>query len=339
MSSWNAETDKRVAPLPSRHAEGQHRANDRPGQPIERQAFVHQLGAFAEEIVRHEASGIERGVLEGADHTGPRVVGARRPRQAPARRRQDGRRRRASLLEAAVAVEPQRQRERRLAPSDGVIEDRRAVSHVRARPGPARKRALDRFGAGVLVEVPCPAPAQRRRLHLNRDTGLGSERPPPMTSLAFQEKGLAVDGFCPDFDPPANRARNRRRRLVDGEAQRADLPGRRRAADRKRVVRSPEVRSPSLGHRPGRAARAIESDIDGAVIERIAPPGPGVVGREDAADESDDRQAVSSIVADRVDVPPGIAAGLDFLVEARSRITQIAACRPDSAAIGIPGPG
>ena len=38
---------------------------------------------------------------------------------------------------------------------------------------------------------------------------------------------------------------------------------------------------------------------------------PGVIGREHAADEGDDREAVLAVIAQRVDIPPRIAAGRD----------------------------
>jgi hypothetical protein len=72
---------------------------------------------------------------------------------------------------------------------------------------------------------------------------------------------------------------------------------------------------------------------------RVLGMGPGVVRREDAADEGDDAQSVVAVVADGVDVPPEIAAGRDRLVESRCASSVAAALCPDSAAIGTPGPG
>jgi hypothetical protein len=84
---------------------------------------------------------------------------------------------------------------------------------------------------------------------------------------------------------------------------------------------------------------AVESDVDGAVVERAPPSGPSIVRGKDAADEGDDSQRVLSVIADRVYVPPGIAARIDLLVEPRSWRILSAASRPESAAIGAPGPG
>jgi hypothetical protein len=64
-----------------------------------------------------------------------------------------------------------------------------------------------------------------------------------------------------------------------------------------------------------------------------------VIGREDAADERNDGQRMSSVVADGVDIPPRVAASRYRLAEARSASTAAAAKRPESAAIGTPGPG
>lgn len=87
---------------------------------------------------------------------------------------------------------------------------------------------------------------------------------------------------------------------------------------------------------------AIERDVQRAMIERVTTAeaaGKRVVGREDAADESDQRDALLAVVAQRVNVPPRIAVVRNGAVEARSAIRLAAAIRPDSAAIGTPGPG
>ena len=74
-------------------------------------------------------------------------------------------------------------------------------------------------------------------------------------------------------------------------------------------------------------------------IAAAAPPRPGVVGREHAAEERDQRDAVRAVVAERVDIPPDIAAVRRGYREVRSCSRLAAASRPDSTAIGTPGPG
>ena len=76
-----------------------------------------------------------------------------------------------------------------------------------------------------------------------------------------------------------------------------------------------------------------------AGIGTAATSRPCVIGREYAADKGDDGEGVAPIVAYRIDIPPGIAAGRNLPVEARSASTASAAKRPDNAAIGTPGPG
>jgi hypothetical protein len=114
--------------------------------------------------------------------------------------------------------------------------------------------------------------------------------------------------------------------------------------DREMLAGTRERAGAALGHRPARAL-TVKGDIDRAMILRRASAAPCVIGRKDAADEGDDGQAMLPVVAEGVDVPPDIAAGGDRRIEARSyfidrsEIIASAAWRPDSAAIGTPGPG
>jgi hypothetical protein len=85
--------------------------------------------------------------------------------------------------------------------------------------------------------------------------------------------------------------------------------------------------------------RAIQGEVEAGMVERVVTARALVVRREDAAQKGDDGQPVLPVVADRVDIPPGVAAGRDRLVEARSfAITRVASC-PDKAAIGTPAAG
>ena len=74
-------------------------------------------------------------------------------------------------------------------------------------------------------------------------------------------------------------------------------------------------------------------------IGRTAPPRQSVVGRKYAADEGDQGQSMLPVIAECVDVPPGVAVRRDGRVKARSVHSAAAASRPDKAAIGTPGPG
>ncbi len=94
----------------------------------------------------------------------------------------------------------------------------------------------------------------------------------------------------------------------------------------------------ALGHRPSRLW-AIERHVQACMVERIMPSAALVKGREYRADESNDSQRVLAVFADRIDVPPTVAAGWNLRVEAWSSIRLRAACKPDKAAIGTPAPG
>jgi hypothetical protein len=90
------------------------------------------------------------------------------------------------------------------------------------------------------------------------------------------------------------------------------------------------------------AAPAIEGDIDCAIVVRrrcTATAMCRVVRGEDAADKGDDREAVLAVIAQRVDIPPGVTPRWDLRIEPRSFMIARAARRPDVAAIGTPGPG
>src|SRR5277367_4672904 len=112
--------------------------------------------------------------------------------------------------------------------------------------------------------------------------------------------------------------------------------------DREGICRTANGAARSLGHRPAISGFTIERNIDGAMIERIGrplAPCECVIGREHAADESDNGDAVFAVVAQCVDIPPRIAIGMDDPCEVRSASRLEAAERPDSPAIGTPGPG
>lgn len=90
----------------------------------------------------------------------------------------------------------------------------------------------------------------------------------------------------------------------------------------------------------GRAT--VQGDIQGAVIVGIAVPEAAccrVVGRKNTTDERNERDRISAVVAYAVDIPPNVAILRDGLAEVRSSTMLAAASRPDSAAIGTPGPG
>jgi hypothetical protein len=83
----------------------------------------------------------------------------------------------------------------------------------------------------------------------------------------------------------------------------------------------------------------VKRNIERTMVCRIIAAAPRVIRREDTADKSYDGDAILLAVADSVYVPPTVATWCDRLIEAKSVSTECAASRPESAAIGTPGPG
>jgi hypothetical protein len=101
------------------------------------------------------------------------------------------------------------------------------------------------------------------------------------------------------------------------------------------------IQHATLGHGPA-FFTAVQSNIDGAVIFRIAQTlasRTGIIRREHAAHESNDRQPMLAVVTQSIKIPPAISIIGNYLVEARSCNNASAALMPESAAIGTPGPG
>ena len=186
---------------------------------------MHRLEALAVQGMANEASRVERRVLERSDGRSVPVVGMRPPWQTPSAWRKNGGRRRGSMFEAAMAIESERERQRPLAPPNGVVQDHCAVAASRARPGPVGECALERLAAGVLVEITSAAPAHAGLLHFDRDMSPRDKRPPPMPPLLFEDEGGRADRFGADLDTPLNAARNGRSKFVDVDPQSAAIPG------------------------------------------------------------------------------------------------------------------
>lgn len=176
-------------------------------------------------------------------------------------------------------------------------------------------------------------------VHLHLDPRARCDRPPMVAAGGIEREAVGVYELRDQADAPAHAARDGHGDLVELDHQRVAAPAHRARADDEVIGAAIHGAAPALGHRPARAARAVERDVDRAVIEWIAPPARLIIGGKDAADETDDGQAEAAVVGDRVDIPPEVATRRDRAVEARSRITVEAARRPDKAAIGTPAPG
>jgi hypothetical protein len=140
----------------------------------------------------------------------------------------------------------------------------------------------------------------------------------------------------------ANSVRDGHAHLVDVDRQALAVPMELTGPDEKVSGCAGAVAGASLGHAPSPGRPTVQRHIERAVVHRIGratAAGPGVVGREDTAHEGDQRQTMGAIVAQGIDIPPEVATGCKRLVKAGLAIRAAAASRPDSAAIGTPGPG
>ncbi len=174
------------------------------------------------------------------------------------------------------------------------------------------------------------------------DAGAGGDRPPYMVAVRVEREGLAVNRRWNHAHRTADAAGDRNRDLIEADGERRAIPVKPAGADGKSVRAAGHGAARPLRHGPAGAAVAVDRDIDGAMVERIgraAAARKGVIGREHAADEGDDGDAIFAVVAQRVDIPPSIAVFGDWTIEPKSAIRLAAAERPDSAAIGTPGPG
>ena len=94
----------------------------------------------------------------------------------------------------------------------------------------------------------------------------------------------------------------------------------------------------TVGHGEA-AASTIGGNIHAAVIAWIPTARPSVPWREDRADKADDRNGARAIIADTINIPPGIAARGHLYIKVRSLKIAAAACLAESVAIGTPAPG
>ena len=100
--------------------------------------------------------------------------------------------------------------------------------------------------------------------------------------------------------------------------------------------------SAAFSHGPLFAMLIEERDVQGAVIERITAASfssESIVWRKYATDEGDYGHTVPSVCTQRINIPPSISVGRNRCIEVKSCSNASAASRPESAAIGTPGPG
>ncbi len=219
-----------------------------------------------------------------------------------------------------------------------VVGNRGPLGVRRTRPAPESEGGLQRLLPGIAVQVSGTGPLKIRRSHLDLHAADRREGPPTMAPLRVQGEAPFGDGLGHQPDPAANPTRQRNGDLLDLDGQRITVPAQRRGAYRQSPLVSFQCTASSLRHGPARP-RTVERDVQTQMVRRILSAGPGVVRREHAADKGDDRQSMAPVVAEGVQVPPAIATRDDRRLEVESFSRHATAKRPDSAAIGTPGPG
>lgn len=223
-----------------------------------------------------------------------------------------------------------------------VVKNRGAGSDLRAGPVPLNEGGFERFISEIAVEIAVPPPAETRPLHDDLDFGRGRDRMPLVTTLAVEIEYAASQRSRPHTDDAFEARRPRHGDLVHMDDETIAVPVESARTDLQGARIASEILTRTLGQSPVLGRTSVQRDIERAVIMRIAAaeaPGESVVGRENAADEGDDGQRMIAVVAYAIDIPPGIAAFRYGLAEVRSSRMVAAARRPDSAAMGTPGPG
>ncbi len=267
------------------------------------------------------------------------AFGTRGARDAPAARRQGDRRGGDEGLDLG-ATNSKGDPSFGAMPRDRVVENcGSAVRQCRARPIPSMKAGFEGLVTFISIEIAGAPPARGGPFKIDLDAGARRDRTPAMAAVIVDPFDVAGQHARPNADLTPDRARNRRPVLVDTEDQDLAVPVDTAAADRQAPRRPAGLIT--LGHRPGGRA-SVKGDVERAMAERIGTAvssGPAVVGGEDAAQKGDQGNPVPPVLAERVDIPPNIAVRRDRAIESRSSISADAARRPDSAAIGIPGPG
>ena len=186
------------------------------------------------------------------------------------------------VLEAAVAAAH-------------VVEDRRSVLEVGPAPGP-------------IAEIPGPKRRRRgwcRNRRRRARTGSGRRGSPPRGRRAPSAtsgagpprrgwKGVPREAcWGAGGSVPRTREGIGARHLVEGEGEGGAVPGETARTDPD-LRRVPAQGIPAaLGHAEAVGALPVEHDVQGAVVERVAAEVQGVIGREHAADEGDDREPLA----------------------------------------------
>ena len=229
-------------------------------------------------------AGVERGVGERPDDA---RAGRRRPACRGARARACAARRagrRGDVLDLARGVAADAIRPAPAVAAAHLVEDGGTPAQRRRGTSPRREGVLERLVAPVGVEVGGAAPAQGRPLQ--RDLDPRSRAPSATSGGGRRRRARSRGRVRPDGwrrTAPRTARGQRHRDLVEPDRQRVAVPGQRARADARSRRRSARRLARPRSVIAQRLARpAVERDVEGAVVERVAGAAPPRAARSRA---------------------------------------------------------
>lgn len=165
-----------------------------------------------------------------------------------------------------------------------------------------------------------------------------------MCACIIQRRDKCGQGFRKNTDRTPDFSRKRRAALIDIDLQVVLIPLKLAGPKSEPGGVSVQMPRPPFRHGPQMPWLTVQCHIDGAMVLGIdlRTPSfkrPGVVRGKHASYKCNDAQRISSVIAEGIDVPPKVTAGIYGLIKPRCAMVVSAANRPESAAIGTPGPG
>ena len=162
---------------------------------------------------------------------------------------------------------------------------------------------------------------------LDLDARLGCDRIPAVSALAVDVVAVADQGLRYQSQPTLQSRGPGGGDFVDLGLQCHTVPVQAAATDGQSIGTAGDVRCAALGQGPTVSGCAVEGEVQARVLERVdAPspggPGPGIPGREHAAQHGDHRQSVLAAVAERIHVPPPISVRRQRCRKVRTGLTR-----------------
>lgn len=244
---------------------------------------------------------VEGRIFQGLDHAHCLSgIYTSMARQAPSRSGQKPGTRRFDFLHAAVGRKLERERARRCFAQSDVVQDDGACRQAGARPSPLRKRVFQGFCAVVRIKVAKPGPFQRRLGQRDLDAGARREWRPTMQAQGVERNAAVAQRAWNQADSAAHATRYGRANLIHFDFQGLSRPAHAARSDGQLRWLAPQLTGTALRHGPAAPATAIQGHVECAMICRVgaaALPRPGIVGREHAADEGNQSQSMTAIIA------------------------------------------